>query len=96
MSPPGICQQENIVLRNDNTFALIDRSARVVTVNSTVGLQSQLAGKPVTYLGRSVYEQLKTDRLFAQYLMGYLLEIDFFDDAPLTLRQVEAVLSRAG
>lgn len=45
-----------VYLREGHTPTLIDKSAGVVVVNSTVGLQALFHGKPVKCLGQAIYD----------------------------------------
>ena len=55
---------------------LIEHSVEIVTINSTVGLECRLAGKPVSFLGDSFYEKA-SDMQLAKYLDRYLVEVDY-------------------
>lgn len=71
-----------ICLVNGNTFSIIRGADFVVTVNSTVGLESRLMGKEVVFLGDSIFEKIPDDKL-SNYILGYLYNLDYFDDSPL-------------
>jgi len=71
-------ESEGILLSNDNTFKLIQNSEFVVTINSTVGLESRLLGKDVRFLGDSLFERIP-ERLLGHYIMGYLFNLDYFN-----------------
>ena len=78
---------------DDNTFKLIKFSSRVVTINSTVGMEAMLLDKPVTVLGRAMYEKFsKADLMY--YLQEYLIEVDFFDNVPISKNQFNAIIQR--
>lgn len=66
-----------VQVRLDNTYDLINASKIVATINSTVGLESLIAGKQTIFLGKSFYKNLSTDTL-AAYITRYLIDIDFF------------------
>lgn len=55
---------------------LINLCSKVVTINSTVGLESRINGKDVVFLGNSFYEKA-TDELLAIYLDSYFIEVDY-------------------
>ena len=55
----------------------------MVTVNSTVGLESRLMGKEVVFLGDSIFERIP-DYNLSNYILGYLYDLDYFDDSPLS------------
>lgn len=77
----------------DNTFDVIANAVKVITINSTVGLESMILQKPVQFLGRSFYKELNKERL-KNYIMGYLLDLDIFSDREFTLEEVGMFLHR--
>jgi len=80
-------------LVNGNTFTFLQCCSRVITLNSTVGLEAMLLGKPVEIVGRALYAGF--DELdIANYLQNWLLDIDFFSDTPITERQLEKIIER--
>ncbi|WP_315983506.1 capsular polysaccharide export protein, LipB/KpsS family [Aliamphritea spongicola] len=81
-------------LVNDNTFELIKGAKRVITVNSTVGLESMIVGTPVTFLGNSFYSSFDHDRL-ARYVMNYLIKIEYFSSNKISNNDVNHFFSRA-
>jgi capsular polysaccharide export protein len=81
-------------LMGDNTFQLARQAQLVITINSTVGLEALLLGKDLKFLGRSFYRYLRTDQRMAQYVMGYLLDIDYFGEEDVATAQVERLLNR--
>lgn len=68
----------------DNTFDLIKNSHSVVTVNSTVGVESILLGKDVVFLGRSIYSGL-TEGQIANIIMNKYVNLDYFGNEKYTL-----------
>lgn len=76
-----------------NTFDLLQHCSRVITLNSTVGLEAMLIGKPVEVLGRAHYAGFNESDL-ARYLQQYLLDIDFFSSAPISESQLDGILAR--
>ena len=86
-------EELGFVFVNNNTFDLIRQSEKVITINSTVGLEAMLCGKQVTCFGQPMYENFTREDL-AFYIRCYLLDIDFFDDQPLTGEQYDAILTR--
>ena len=76
-----LCRAQGYVLSSANTAELILGAEEVVTINSTVGLEAKLMGKPVTSLGRSVYERF-TDRQAAAYAMRHLIPFFPFGTEP--------------
>jgi len=76
-----------------NTFSYLRHCSRVVTLNSTVGLEAMLLDKPVQILGRAYYDGF--DELdMAIYLQNYLLNIDCFSDENITTIQLNEILER--
>lgn len=86
-------EELGFVFVNNNTFDLIRRSEKVITINSTVGLETMLCGKPLTCLGNPMYKDFTREDL-AFYIQRYLLDIDFFDSQPLSGEQLNAILDR--
>ncbi len=77
-----------------NVFSFLQHCNRVVTLNSTVGLEAMLLGKLVQVLGRAHYDGL--DELdMAIYIQNYLLDIDCFTDENITESQLDKILERA-
>ena len=83
-----VAGQGNIVLRNDNTFELIQGADEVWTINSTVGLESKIVGTPVTFEGNSIYREMEGPRI-AAYVMKYLAKIEYFSDDEITAEQFD-------
>lgn len=78
---------------NNNTFQLINHAKEIITINSTVGLESQILGKPVTFLGRSFYAKLNEHHL-ANYINSYLIDIDPFSKKPVLEKSILRMLAR--
>lgn len=57
---------------------LIEKCDKVVTINSTVGLESRINKKQVEFLGRSFYQKA-TDFELASYLSHFLVEVDYHE-----------------
>lgn len=99
--PYGEIVESISALRNDldfylvdnNTFLLLKNAVHVVTINSTVGLEAKILGKEVTFLGDSYFQKLSYEQL-GSLILGYLLDIDYFDDKPIAPSQAEKILSR--
>lgn len=80
-------------LVNGNTFKYLQCCSRVVTLNSTVGLEAMLLDKPVDILGHALYAGF--DELdMADYFQNYLLDIDYFSDEEITDKQLCKILER--
>lgn len=80
-------------LVDENTFLLLQNASHVVTINSTVGLEAKILGKEVTFLGDSYFQKLSYEKL-GPLILGYFLDIDYFDESPIKLSQVEKIMSR--
>jgi capsular polysaccharide export protein len=77
-----------------STMELILHAHEVVTINSTVGLEAMIAGKQVTFLGRSFFPALTGERL-KQYLLRYLIHVDYYSDEPIPLETAHSIIQRA-
>ena len=86
-------KQYGFKLVKDNTFDVIANAAKVITINSTVGLEAMILGRPVKFLGRSFYKDLDKERL-KNYIMGYLLDLDIFSEKEFTDEQISYLLNR--
>lgn len=87
-----VCNGNGCVIVNNSTLELLKKAHRVVSINSTVGLEAILLGKKVDFLGRSQYKDMSFSRAWT-YVMRYLVDIDpFSDDAcgPDNVRRVVA------
>ncbi len=82
------------LLVGGNTFQLIRQARHVVTINSTVGLEALLLGRSVEFLGRTYFRYLVDERRLAQYVMGYLVDIDYFSERQVPQAQVKALIRR--
>lgn len=72
-------QTDRIKIVGNATKELIQNASKVVTINSTVGLEALILDKEVEVLGRAVYSHFDHERLKA-YVCRYLINIDYFDD----------------
>jgi capsule polysaccharide modification protein KpsS len=79
---------------NLNTFQLLKYSQEVYSINSTAGLQARILGKPVTFLGQTLNQHLDTEARLAKYILGYLVEIDFFGREEIGVEQTKRILAR--
>lgn len=82
-------REHRVQVSSGNTFRLLEGSARVVTINSTVGFEALLLGRPVMFLGRTFYRHLDTEQRLANYVLGFLRPLDFFGRGPLDPDQVD-------
>lgn len=76
-----------------NTFSFLQHCGRVVTINSTVGLEALLLRKPVQIIGRALYDGFD-DLDIAIYLQQYLIDIDCFSSEPITAEQFKIIFER--
>ncbi|WP_063701699.1 hypothetical protein [Pseudoalteromonas gelatinilytica] len=74
---------KQIFISNMLVPQLINLCSKVVTINSTVGLESRINGKDVVFLGNSFYEKA-TDELLAIYLDSYLITCDYHKPYQMT------------
>ena len=79
-----------------NIFAFLRGAKKVITINSTAGLEALLLGKQVEFLGRSFFKELDSEERLARYIQGYLLDIDYFGSECVPREAIEALLGRAG
>lgn len=84
---------QNLEFVNGNTFELIQNSVKTYTINSTAGLEAQLLEKPVQYLGKSFFSKLN-DKRMGSYIMKFLVNIDYFDQAAITPKQYKTLVLR--
>lgn len=70
--------KERIFFSTENTYKLIKMSEKVITINSTVGLEAMIFEKPVEFYGRSIFNEFNKNRLIS-YIHSHLIKIDFFN-----------------
>lgn len=85
--------ENNIIISNENTFKLIENCHKVVTINSTVGLEAKIMDKEVLFLGDSFYQKLNENNL-KNYILGYLIDCDYFGNNEISNETIEKILSR--
>jgi capsular polysaccharide export protein len=83
-------QENNIQLSRANTMELISKSDRVITINSTVGLEALLYGREVEVLGNAVYKGFGEADL-DRYVNRYLLNIDYFSRQEIAAEAVNEI-----
>lgn len=83
-----------VVVTHMNTFRLIMSATSVFTINSTVGLEALILNKPLIVVGKALYENF-SDSDVENYIEGYLLDIDFWGNTPITNEQFSLCLKRA-
>ncbi|GAU03431.1 capsular polysaccharide biosynthesis protein [Burkholderia stabilis] len=75
------------------TVDLVKHACVVVTINSTVGLEAMLYGKPVVPLGRCFYGSFDRDRLL-RYIHAFLIDgIDYFGAGAVPDHAARRILS---
>lgn len=86
-------QSDKIIFTNDNTYKLIKNAIEVVTINSTVGLESLIMGKKTKILGKAFYESF-TELDIARYIMGFLINEDYWGTGNISENIFRKILSR--
>ena len=85
--------ENDIILCRHNTVGLILSAELVITINSTVGLEALICGKEIEVLGRAVYKSFGAGDI-EKYVNGYLLDIDYFSDSPISNEAADDLISR--
>ncbi len=81
-------------LVNAGTFELLSKCKLAITINSSVGLESLIIGKDVTFLGRSFFRYFDDIRL-RKYILSYLFMIDYFGSTEMIpVLEVQRLVSR--
>ena len=87
--------EHSFILTKENTVSLIKNSELVITINSTVGLETLALNKSLLVLGRALYAGFDQEKL-KKYIHHYLVdEIDFFDGCKIQPSKVDELLSYA-
>lgn len=73
---------------------LIKYAEKVCVINSTAGLEALLLDKKVVFIGRSFYSKLDSQKL-KKYILGYLIDIDYFSDEKISQDIVKKCILRA-
>lgn len=76
-----------------NTFELISNAIKVITINSTVALEAKIIGVDVDILGKSYYRLFDEDKI-KKYIMGYLVDMDFFSQKQFKVEQIRLLLRK--
>ena len=80
---------------NGDIKKMIREAEKIITINSTVGLESILMGQKVEFLGRSFYQCfMKKREWLPKYILGYLVNIDYFGTNEITGNTLEECLRR--
>lgn len=87
----GYRKKYNFKIVNDNTFKVIKNAEKIITINSTIALEAMILGKEVQILGRSYYKYFN-DEYLKNYILGYLINIDYFSDEPITEKQILSLI----
>lgn len=89
-----ISSYNKVILSNENTFYLIQNAEKVFTINSTVGLETMILNRPLHVFGKALYENFNKEDI-SRYIMGYLLNIDYWGDGDISNQDFLNVLQRA-
>lgn len=87
-------QYDKILITKANTFQLIMHSDKVFTINSTVGLETLILEKPLIVIGKALYEHFSSSDI-PKYVLGYLIDVDYWGREPLSDFQFEQILKRS-
>lgn len=83
------------IIMNGDIKKMIREAEKIITINSTVGLESILMGQKVEFLGRSFYQCfMKKREWLPKYILGYLVNIDYFGTNEITGNTLEECLRR--
>lgn len=86
-------QDNDIKISNKDTFELITNAKKIITINSTVGLESLILEKDTYFLGDSFYKYLNKD-ILKNYINGYLIDVDYFSKSNITNKNINKILER--
>ena len=87
----------NLYITKQNIYLLIKHSKKVITINSTVGIEALIYHKHLELLGRALYKKYSqpdlnipvdievTNRFLYNYFFNCLVDGDFFNDQPLNI-----------
>lgn len=78
---------------NAPTLQLVEHCREVMTINSTVGLEAMILGRPVTFLGRTFYRSFDEARM-KKYILRHLINIDYFGSEEVSVDTMKEVMSR--
>ena len=77
---------------DDNTFQLIKGAEKVITINSSVGLEALILGKSVEFLGKSFYAFFSANHL-VNYIENYLVNADFYGSGTIQPQEIEKIFN---
>jgi capsular polysaccharide export protein len=86
-------KQINFYLINGPTINIIKYCDKVITINSTVGLEAMIVGKPVEFIGNTIYKKITTD-LLPNYIMSYLIDVDYYGFKSISTAQLKSILDK--
>ena len=87
-------QRGSVYLSDRPTIDLIHGAEKVYTINSTVGLETLIAGKPLEVLGRAFFGSfVNREDLLKCYLLRYLYPFDYFADEEASDQMLRRVLT---
>jgi capsular polysaccharide export protein len=89
-----VCGEHGILMTSANVTQLLIGCEEVITINSTVGLEAMLIGKPVTVLGQSLYAGM-TRRQIALFAKHRLVDFAPYGRAPATPDAARQILAMA-
>lgn len=87
-----IKQFSNVTINQGSTYSLISKSQKVVTINSTVGLEALILGKPVEFYGMSLFAHFDRERAI-KYASTYLFDLNYFDSDEISPLIINDMLS---
>jgi len=88
-----LSSENTIIISTENTFKLIRGSVQVITINSSVALESKIIGRDVKILGKSIYEKVDNENL--KYLLhSHFINIDYFSNENIRNPEIIELLNR--
>jgi capsular polysaccharide export protein len=78
-----IKNSSSIYVSNLKTFDLISDAKKVYVLNSTIGLEAKIIGKPVVFLGDSFFDKITDDQV-DKYIHSFLFDGDFVGEEELS------------
>lgn len=87
-----ICADNGHLLTTFNTTELVLGATEVVTINSAVGMEAKLLGKPVTTLGESLYGAMDA-RQIAVLTMRRMVDFDPFSHGEASVEAADQILA---
>ncbi|MCA6914334.1 hypothetical protein LF941_02885 [Pectobacterium versatile] len=90
-----VSKNPDVYVSLTNTFQLISAAKFVITVNSTVGLESKILDKDVVFLGDSIYKGM-TEESIPKYLFGYLVDVDYFAKSAISDNLINEIFDKCG